>query len=180
VATLPDGDPAGPDALPAWAARVPARARRFQGQRAGFVTRALAAVVDAMAIALFLGAVYLGWFVLRFVLAPTSFTPPTVPFAVVLLAGAVTSWLFLTVAWTTTGRTLGARVMGVRVVNYEGKLMRPYGAAVRAAFCLGFMPGMFWVIISRQNRSLQDTVLRTSVIHDWTKRPAAREAKSGS
>jgi uncharacterized RDD family membrane protein YckC len=67
--------------------------------------------------------------------------------------------------------------MGIRVVNYQGKVMRVPGAALRAAFCLGFMPGLFWVIISNQNRSLQDTVLRTSVIHDWTKRPPAREEK---
>ena len=66
--------------------------------------------------------------------------------------------------------------MGIRVVNYRGKVMRLGGAATRAAFCLGFMPGLFWVIVSDQNRSLQDTVMRTSVIYDWTSRPAQRES----
>ena len=30
-----------------------------------------------------------------------------------------------------------------------------------------FPVGLFWVAFSRENRSLQDVVLRTSVIHDW-------------
>ena len=56
--------------------------------------------------------------------------------------------------------------MGLRVVN----LRRPAAgtAGVPASmFCVVFPVGLFWVAFSRENRSLQDVVLRTSVIHDW-------------
>lgn len=165
------------DHNPSWAMAVPPRARSFQGHRAGFITRAVAVAVDFAVIGLILAGLYAGWALLLFVVAPTSFSLPSTPFALVLVAGAGVSWVYFTVAWTTTGRTFGSRVMGIRVVNHRGQVMRVYGAAVRAAFCLAFLPGLFWVIVSRENRSLQDTVLRTSVIHDWTRRPAAREQR---
>ena len=38
---------------------------------------------------------------------------------------------------------------------------------MRAALCVVFPIGLAWVVVSRQNRSLQDTVLRTSVVYDW-------------
>jgi hypothetical protein len=44
-------------------------------------------------------------------------------------------------------------------------------ALVRAAFCVIFPIGLLWVLFSGQNRSLQDLVLRTSVIYDWDVRP---------
>jgi hypothetical protein len=33
--------------------------------------------------------------------------------------------------------------------------------------------GLGWAALSRQNRSVQDIVLRTSVIYDWENRPRA-------
>jgi hypothetical protein len=41
------------------------------------------------------------------------------------------------------------------------------GGALRAAFCVAFAVGVFWVLVSSSNRSVQDVVLRTSVIYDW-------------
>jgi uncharacterized RDD family membrane protein YckC len=156
---------------------VPRAARDFQGNRAGFVTRAIAASLDFLLVGVFLLLLYLGWAVLLFAFNPSNPRLPSVPAGLGLVVAAGTAWLLFTTAWSTTGRTPGARVMGVRVVNFEGKLMRIPGAALRAVFCIGFMPGLLWVIISKQNRSLQDTVLRTSVIYDWTKRPPEREKK---
>lgn len=174
---LPENPVAHSSALPSWSAAVPYAARSFQGHRAGFVTRAVAAGIDFAAVAGGMGLVYLGWVALLFVVNPTQVRLPSLPFAVVLTAAAVTNWLVLATSWATTGRSLGARVMGIRVVSFRGRVMRPSGAALRAAFCLGFMPGLFWVIISNQNRSLQDTVMRTSVIHDWTRRAPEKEIK---
>jgi hypothetical protein len=42
---------------------------------------------------------------------------------------------------------------------------------VRAALYAIFPIGLLWVLGSGQNRSLQDLVLRTSVIYDWELRP---------
>lgn len=176
--THPDSGPGkdGPEPLPAWAAAVPPEARDFQGHRAGFVTRLVAVGIDFVLVAVALGAVYVGWAVALFALRPTDFTLPTVAFGLVLLAGFFLAWVSFTTAWASTGRTIGARVMGIRVVGRSGNVMRLPGAALRAAFCLAFMPGLVWVIVSHQNRSLQDTLLRTSVIYDWTKRAPSRSA----
>ena len=38
---------------------------------------------------------------------------------------------------------------------------------MRSAFCTVFPVGLLWVIPSGANRSVQDVVLRTSVIYDW-------------
>jgi uncharacterized RDD family membrane protein YckC len=174
---VPDHGVEHTSALPSWTAAVPPQARSFQGHRAGFLTRAAAAGVDFVAVAIVLGLLYVGWVVLLFTLNPTSVSPPRLSFPVVLAASAFANWLALTTAWSTTGRSVGARLMGIRVVSYQGRVMRLPGAAVRAAFCLGFLPGLFWVIVSKENRSLQDTVLRTSVIHDWTKRAPKKEQR---
>jgi uncharacterized RDD family membrane protein YckC len=172
--------PSRPTALPSWKAAVPHEARAFQGQRAGFVTRVVAHSIDFVLIALILMSMYVGLVVLVFVVAPTNFTAPRLSFGAVLGAAAFVSWTFFTIAWSTTGRSPGAKVMGVRVVRRAGTVMRLPGAALRAAFCLAFMPGLFWVIVSSQNRSLQDTLLRTSVIYDWTKRAPKHEEKPGA
>ena len=41
------------------------------------------------------------------------------------------------------------------------------------------MIGLLWVALSRENRSVQDLVLRTSVVYDWQAKGAAssREAQ---
>jgi uncharacterized RDD family membrane protein YckC len=171
-------DPYADGSLPSWAQVVPPDARSFQGHRAGFITRFIAASADFAVVLLILGMMYAGWAILLFIINPGTFSLPSVSLALVLGAAGLLSWLFFTAAWATTGRTFGAKMMGIRVVSFEGKVMRLPGAAIRSAFCLVFLPGLFWVIVSHQNRSLQDTVLRTSVIYDWTKRAPAKEAKS--
>ena len=40
-------------------------------------------------------------------------------------------------------------------------------AFLRAAFVIALPVGLFWVLVSGANRSVQDVVLRTSVIYDW-------------
>lgn len=179
---MTDRQGGGSDAtsLPSWAHTVPADARSFQGHRAGFVTRFAAASMDFALVGVLLGLAYVGWAILVFISTPTDFTLPSVSFALVLGAGAALSWLLFTTAWATTGRTFGAKIMGIRVVSFDGRVMRWAGAAIRSGFCLFFLPGLFWVIVSHENRSLQDTILRTSVIYDWTSRAPDKQPKSAS
>jgi uncharacterized RDD family membrane protein YckC len=165
-------DPQTPaeSSVPEWATHLPQEARAFQGQRAGIVTRLSANIIDVGVTLLILGGLYVGWASLLFVVSPTTFTLPGIPFVLILIGGGLLLWGQFTLAWATTGRTTGARVMGLRVVNFRGGRLRWGGAALRAAFCLGFMPGLFWSVISSENRSAQDLVMRTSVIYDWTTR----------
>ncbi|MGB9373862.1 MAG: RDD family protein [Jiangellales bacterium] len=165
-------DPVSPadGPVPEWATKLPHEARSFQGQRAGIVTRLAANIIDLIVTLLMLGGLYVGWASLLFVVSPTSFSLPPIPFVLILIGSGLLLWGQFTLAWATTGRTTGGRVMGLRVVNFRGGRLRWGGAALRAAFCLGFMPGLFWCVISRENRSVQDLVMRTSVIYDWTTR----------
>ena len=78
--------------------------------------------------------------------------------------------VYLTVAWWLSGRSYGCLVMGLRVVNHRGGPLHLAGAFVRALFCAALPIGLLWVAVSRENRSVQDTVLRTSVIYDWQPR----------
>ena len=170
--TAPNGDP-GPAARPRGRPEtrhtdtVPAEARPYQGLRAGVITRTMAAVIDFATVLAALGGTWLALFGLGFMLNPTDFAPPTYDTWVVLVAGAFYCLVYLTVAWATTGRTVGDHLLGLRVVNFRGERVRFIGALLRAAFCITFSIGLFWAAVSRQNRSVQDVVLRTSVIYDW-------------
>jgi uncharacterized RDD family membrane protein YckC len=84
-----------------------------------------------------------------------------------VLYGYWLNWAYWTIGWATSGRTIGNLIMGLRVVNFQGRHPRWIGAALRSAFCTVFPFGLLWVIPSGANRSVQDVVLRTSVVYDW-------------
>jgi len=148
--------------------RLPEGAREHQGHRAGVVTRTLAMGVDIAVVVGFLVGCWVGWAAVRFLVSPEKFTWPAPSWIVVVTAFDVVAVLYLTIAWATSGRTVGGLVLGVRVVNFRGRRMRPSGALLRALFCVFFPIGLFWVAVSRSNRSVQDVVLRTSAVYDWS------------
>jgi uncharacterized RDD family membrane protein YckC len=156
-----------PRRLPTYGGHVPQEAREFQGQRAGIVSRVLANTVDfAVLVCVLIGA-YLGWSAIRFLIDPATFTFPQTKPARVLIFGGFLLGLYFWISWATTGRAVGNKLMGLRVVGFRGRLMRWSGALLRAIFCVVLPIGLFWAVVSRQNRSIQDAVLRSSVIYDW-------------
>lgn len=150
---------------------LPSSSRRFQGERAGFVSRAIAAGIDVTLIFVVVLLTAAGLWMLSFILDPTA---PGVDLqgripeiAVLVLYGYFLNWLYWTICWGASGRTIGNLVMGLRVVNHHGDRMRWGGAALRALFCTTVPIGLLWVLVSGANRSVQDVVMRTSVIYDW-------------
>lgn len=139
----------------------------IQGRRAGFVTRMIANIVDAGVVLGALVAGYTAVAVFEFLWAPQAFRFPKPSFALVLLVGGTLEFVYLTVAWRCWGRTWGDQLLGLRVVSYRDTRLRWAGATVRAALCVTVPIGLFWVLVSRQNRSAQDVLLRTSVVYDW-------------
>jgi uncharacterized RDD family membrane protein YckC len=146
----------------------------FQGDRAGFVSRAVAASIDVFIIVLLVLGTAAVWWVASFIFDPVSPAGasfgsgeriPSLGFFVVY--GYCLNVLYWTIGWALGGRTVGNLIMGLRVVNFRGQRVRWGGAFVRALFCTFFIPGLLWVIVSGANRSVQDVVLRTSVIYDW-------------
>ena len=149
---------------------IPEDAREFQGERAGFATRFLASVIDVSLVALLMVGVWLGIEILQLIFTPgVEVNPPRA--ATLVLWGYAFTTLYWTVAWATSGRSLGAWVMGVRVVSRKGGRLGWLVALARAAFSVGFPIGLGWALVSKRNRSVQDVVLRTIVIYDWSLRP---------
>jgi uncharacterized RDD family membrane protein YckC len=153
---------------PAWLTSVPQEARAFQGRRAGVVSRVLAAAVDLALLLVLLTCLYLGWAGLLLVIDPVRFKFPTPSRVLILTAAAVVLVGYLTESWTTSGRTFGDRVLGLRVVDRQGRRLRHGRAVLRALFCTVFPVGLLWVAVSGGRHSIQDMVLRTAVIYDWS------------
>lgn len=148
---------------------IPEDARDFQGERAGFATRFLASAIDVGLVALLMMSIWLGIEILQLIFTPgVEVNPPRA--ATLVLWGYAFTTLYWTVAWATTGRSLGAWAMGVRVVNRKGERLHWPISLARAAFSVGFPIGLAWALVSRRNRSVQDVVLRTIVIYDWSLR----------
>jgi uncharacterized RDD family membrane protein YckC len=146
---------------------LPVEARPYQGHRAGLVTRLVAAAIDLLLVWVVLLLGYVGFAALVFLIDPRTFSFPEPGLFFSLAAALSTLVVYLTASWWITGRTYGCHVMGLRVVNYNGTNMRLLGALVRALFCVFFPIGLLWAAVNRENRSVQDVVLRTSVLYDW-------------
>ena len=146
---------------------VPAGARSMQGHRAGIVTRLLAGAVDVAIAILGVGLGYLAVLVARYVISPRDFRFLDPGFGLLLISFLWLLTVYLTLAWATTGRSYGARLLGLRVVDAHGRRLRPGVALLRALLCVFVPIVVFWVLVSRENRSAADIVLRTSVIYDW-------------
>lgn len=166
---LPDRD------LPA----LPTDAIGFQGERAGLVSRAIAACIDVLLVFLFVLATIAVLWMLSFIVNPgtTDFggslqesaqRTDRIPSVLwLVLYGYAVNVLYWTVFWALTGRTIGNLIMGLRVVNRKGEHTGWVLSFVRALFCTVVPIGLLWVLVSGRNRSIQDVVLRTSVIYDW-------------
>jgi uncharacterized RDD family membrane protein YckC len=156
---------------------VPPEARQFQGQHAGLVTRLLANTVDFLVVVVVLAAGYGAVAVLRFLWNSRTFSFPTPSFGLLLVVGSGITVVYLAGAWVITGRTYGDQLLGLRVVGPGGRPPRIGGALARAVLCVLFPVGLFWVAVSRDNRSAQDVVLRYAVLYDWSQQtgPAASE-----
>src|SRR6478672_1855961 len=131
-------------------------ARPYQGRRAGLVTRLVAATIDGVVVGLVLLAGYFGLSALVFSLA----------------SAFVVTFVYLTLAWTLSGRTYGYLVMGLRLLGRRDQPPGLVGSASRALFIALVPIGVFWLLVSRDNRSLQDVFLGTSVVYDWQPRAA--------
>lgn len=149
-------------------ARAAPAARPHQGRHAGVMTRMTAAVLDAVVLLAIVSCEYGMVAGLAFMVNPLAFGFPR-PSRWLTVGAAVASTVgYLAAAWTISGRTCGALLMGLRVVGPGGRL-RPAVALLRAVLCVLFPVGLLWCAVNARNRSLQDIVLRTSVVYDWSR-----------
>lgn len=146
---------------------LPVAARSFQGERAGFVTRTIAAVIDVVVVGAIIIGIWIGVWLFLLVFNPlVDYGMPRPGYFV--LGGYFVMWAYWTWVWSTGGRSLGQNLMGVRVLDHRDQRPGWKLSALRSAFCVVFPVGILLIIVSRRNRSVQDVVLRTSVVHDWS------------
>jgi uncharacterized RDD family membrane protein YckC len=142
----------------------------MQGRRAGVASRFLADGIDLIVIIASVAGVYLAFAGFKFLVRPRAFTWPE-PSALNL---GTLAWImliaYLTIGWAVTGRTFGKTVLGLRVVKADGSPLRLWRAFVRALLCAAFPIGLFWSAVNHRNASVQDLIVRTTVVYDWEPR----------
>jgi uncharacterized RDD family membrane protein YckC len=141
---------------------------RIQGRTAGVVTRSLANVVDVAVVVLLLAGGWVGVAAVRFLLHPTAFTFPAPSGRALLLIGLGMLTAYFAVTWAVVGGTYGDRLLGLRVVGPDGGRPRWGRSVVRAVLCVAFPIGLLWVAVSQGNRAVQDLLVRSSVVYDWS------------
>lgn len=142
----------------------------LQGHRAGFVSRLIADVVDGIILLIIGSAMLLFVALILFLIRPWTFGIPNVPLWAVLTAGGLLILIYFGYGWSGPGRTVGKELTGLRVVDSGGHLLNVRRALLRAAFYLVFPAGLLLCVVSRHNASVQDLVLRTAVVYDWSRR----------
>ena len=149
---------------------LPIGARTAQGRSAGLVSRAVAGLIDLLVCVATLLAGYLTVAVTTLVVQPRSFRWPTPGAMGLAVAGALILTCYLASGWSTTGRTVGAQVIGLRVVRDDGSPLRAARAFARALICVLFPFGLVWCAVDRNERSVHDVLVRSRVIYDWRRR----------
>lgn len=148
----------------------------MQGRRAGVISRLLADGIDLVVVLASLAGVYFAIAGFRFLVRPRAFTWPELSALNLGTLGWIVLIGYLTIGWANTGRTFGKTVLGLRVVDAEGSRPHLGRAFARALLCAAFPIGLLWCAVSRRNASVQDLLLRTSVVYDWEPRlPAELE-----
>ncbi|MBK5288065.1 MAG: RDD family protein [Acidimicrobiia bacterium] len=144
------------------------QAAALQGGRAGFVSRVIADAIDLVVVEVIFLAILLGVGTVRFLLTRRNFSVA----APDLWVTAVAQWLilviYLTTTWSSTGRSVGKSVLGLRVLDRAGRQLTTLRAFLRAVFCAVFYPTLLWIFVSRRNAALHDILLGTQVRYDWT------------
>ena len=147
------------------------RAASLQGQNAGFVSRAIADVIDFFfAQAIFFGTV-LGVGVLRYILGASDQFADWRPSPVAVVAiQYVLLVLVFTLGWGGGGRTIGKGVLGLRAARADGTPVGFPRALLRALLCAAAPWILGFVALSRKNRGIHDVLLGTRVTYDWARR----------
>jgi uncharacterized RDD family membrane protein YckC len=133
---------------------------------AGVVSRTVACAIDAGVLLVLLGAGYLALAGIVFAADPLGFTFPAPPRAATGAAAAAALVAYLAESWTTSGRTYGDHVLGLRVVDRQGHPPRLGRALTRAVLCALLPVGLAWIVVSARRLSIQDVLLGTAVIYD--------------
>jgi uncharacterized RDD family membrane protein YckC len=117
--------------------------------------------------------------VVRYLLTGPPLRTPVLPSWLSAAVGTVIAVGYLAAGWASTGRTVGKQVAGLRVLDHTGRRLPLSRALLRAALYVVFPAGLLWVLVSRRNASVQDLLVGTAVIYDWSYRTPEESPPSG-
>src|SRR3954447_26423597 len=141
---LPPGRPAAaPRSGPRPRTAVTGSTREYTP--AGVVTRVVAALVDAVVVAVAAGGVFLTVAAVEFIWRPASFAWPQPARWLSLSVLFVLASVYLATGWATNGRTIGGSLMGLRVLSLARQPVGWSRASGRAVLCVLFPVGLLWV-----------------------------------
>jgi uncharacterized RDD family membrane protein YckC len=160
---------------------IPPEARAFNGAPAGLVSRTLANIVDLIVVGALLAAGYLGVAGLLFLRRGASFSFPVVSYRTAYAVGFAAWVVYMAIGWRTNGRTYGDHLLGLRVRTIGAGPVRAPRAVIRAILCAVAPLLLIWVAFSKHQRSVQDLLVGTHVVYDWSgARPDAPADASSS
>lgn len=98
-------------------------------------------------------------------------------YIVLVLVGFIFSWLYGTLVMIIMkGRTIGMRLVGIRVVKKDGSVLKPLDTVVRQFIGKVLMAGLtwnisyivsfFWAVFSKANNTIHDKLAGTMVVED--------------
>ena len=146
-----------------------------QGHYAGAVSRLVAFCCDQAIATICFSIATASLTYIIVVITPDKYKlqlPPTLVSAVYLF------WLFLyySYPWSTSGKTAGMAILGLRVVQRDGSQTTLRCGVLRTLmFPLGFITfglGFIGVITNREHQALYDRIAKTTVVYDWDARGA--------
>jgi uncharacterized RDD family membrane protein YckC len=136
---------------------------------AGLVTRIVAFALDAAVINVVIWSVAL---VAALCLSLFSHVPHDVEVALAAVGGfAAIAWgmAYFTFFWSTTGQTVGNRVMSIKVQSASGEKLRVRRAFLRVLVLplsvIPFCAGLGLILVERRRRALHDLLAGTVVVY---------------
>jgi uncharacterized RDD family membrane protein YckC len=164
-----------------------ARPSALLNPHAGFVTRAIAFVIDIVLMSLLVGGAIafieaiLGFFTLFGVLsrsATVSGLLGAVVAAVITLIGIAIAIGYPVGFWVLLGQTPGKIFVGVSVVRMDGKRLTVRRALLRyLGYWVSALPlflGFLWILGDDQRQGWHDKIAGTCVVYTWQHHPAQR------
>lgn len=146
-----------------------ARAQAASGRRAGLASRLLVAGVDFVVVTVLLFGAFLSFGIAKYLLGSDSVDLPNSGPLLTGVGWPIMEFLYLSIAWSVTGRTFGKQLFGLRAISADGARLGRGRAMARALWCTVFgIPSLLWAGVSSRNNAVHDIVLRTAVVYDWS------------
>jgi uncharacterized RDD family membrane protein YckC len=131
------------------------------GEPAGFLTRLVAYIVDYIIVGIVVGIFY----GIGMAVDPNQ----QGTFAIPVLIGAIIGLLYYAILWSSSGQTLGKKLVGVKVVTDDGTPPGFFRALLR--FIIGYpisgliiYLGFLWVIWDANKQGWHDKIFGTHVV----------------